>query len=387
METRMEIQFCDLCNESVPEGDLEAGRAYRRKGRVVCAACDQAMGGLGMTPEAAGAPVGADGGRVPGPAPATSAPAAPPPVVVRSGAGGVLVGLIAIAFATVGFVLILDELEGIGRDVDGVRTEQRLELLSVRNEVERHKAGLPSLLSESEDRLRQSESSERRALKASIDALSVQLAGTDERHTRLADAVDEIESGLDGFDGAAREREAALRKALEGLSEELSLYGARMMDFEETLLRISSRGPVAAVPAGPEAGDEPRVKAWAGLLPDLGHANEGIRLVAIYALGETGDSEVVPHLIPMLSDVSLFVRMATAAMLEELQAKAAVPALIDALEDDESAVREAAMVALQAITGQRFGFEPIASPAERAKRVKEWRDWWKRHGDDFLVGS
>ena len=54
---------------------------------------------------------------------------------------------------------------------------------------------------------------------------------------------------------------------------------------------------------------------------------------------------------------------------------------------DESAVREAAMVALQAITGQRFGFEPIASPAERAKRVKEWRDWWKRHGDDFLVGS
>ena len=33
--TAMKIDFCDLCNESVPLSDLEAGRAVRVKGRVV----------------------------------------------------------------------------------------------------------------------------------------------------------------------------------------------------------------------------------------------------------------------------------------------------------------------------------------------------------------
>ena len=39
----MEIFFCDICNESVPAGDLETGKAYRRGERVVCAPCDRAM--------------------------------------------------------------------------------------------------------------------------------------------------------------------------------------------------------------------------------------------------------------------------------------------------------------------------------------------------------
>ena len=39
----MEIFFCDICNESVPEGDLNHGLAYRRGNRVVCAPCDRAM--------------------------------------------------------------------------------------------------------------------------------------------------------------------------------------------------------------------------------------------------------------------------------------------------------------------------------------------------------
>ncbi len=39
----MKIHFCDLCNESVPEGDLAAGKAFRRGGRIVCATCDALM--------------------------------------------------------------------------------------------------------------------------------------------------------------------------------------------------------------------------------------------------------------------------------------------------------------------------------------------------------
>ena len=38
-----EIFFCDLCNESVPLSDLDGGRAFRIKGRVVCATCNLTM--------------------------------------------------------------------------------------------------------------------------------------------------------------------------------------------------------------------------------------------------------------------------------------------------------------------------------------------------------
>lgn len=39
----MNIHFCDLCNESVPEGDFSTGKAFLRKGRVICATCEALM--------------------------------------------------------------------------------------------------------------------------------------------------------------------------------------------------------------------------------------------------------------------------------------------------------------------------------------------------------
>ena len=39
----MKIHFCDLCNESVPQSDLDEGRSFLRKGRVICAKCNALM--------------------------------------------------------------------------------------------------------------------------------------------------------------------------------------------------------------------------------------------------------------------------------------------------------------------------------------------------------
>jgi len=55
-----------------------------------------------------------------------------------------------------------------------------------------------------------------------------------------------------------------------------------------------------------------------------------------------------------------------------------VPALIDALEDTEAAVREAALGALRSLTGKDLRFDPMASESERSKKVKAWREWWKK---------
>ena len=103
-------------------------------------------------------------------------------------------------------------------------------------------------------------------------------------------------------------------------------------------------------------------------------------LDAVYAMGDSEDPAVVPHLQGMLTDGDLFVRMATCRVLMDLGARSAIPPLIDALGDDQSAVREAAMVALRELAGRNFRFDPVAPQAERAKRQAEWRAWWTREG-------
>ena len=79
--------------------------------------------------------------------------------------------------------------------------------------------------------------------------------------------------------------------------------------------------------------------------------------------------------------------MATARILGDLEAAVGIGALIDTLVDPEASVREAAVVSLRSITGRSFRFDPLGKESERAKRVKAWRDWWKKSGDAFLAGS
>src|SRR5882672_5074268 len=101
MRQLMKIHFCDLCNESVPQSDLDIGRAFMRKGRVVCATCDQLMSAREAEALAARG----------GSAPASSAAPTPPapvhthlppivhPAPSTTGAG------IALAAAALGIVL------------------------------------------------------------------------------------------------------------------------------------------------------------------------------------------------------------------------------------------------------------------------------------------
>ena len=102
------------------------------------------------------------------------------------------------------------------------------------------------------------------------------------------------------------------------------------------------------------------------------------------SLGKTRDPRVVPHLVPLLKDGDIFVRMAVARLLGELGSHTAIPALIDALEDEEVSVRESALVSLRTLSGQSFPFDPKARDGDRSKRVKAWRDWWEEAAKTLL---
>jgi HEAT repeat protein len=104
----------------------------------------------------------------------------------------------------------------------------------------------------------------------------------------------------------------------------------------------------------------------------------------VQSLGDTHDVAVVPHLVPLLEDADIFVRMAACRYLGDLGGMEAVPALIDTLEDEEASVREAALVALRSLTTQTIPFDPLARDGDRSKRVKAWREWWEEASKELL---
>lgn len=400
MRKSMEIYFCDICNESVPDSDLQAGLAYRRKGRVVCLSCDSAMGGASeddhaepdtaLFPGAAGGPFSVEAP----PLASSTLPSNPPAPVVSpagatqvvgggSGAGGVVVGMVALAFTALGLWALLDRVEALGAEQRAERRALETDQREARRVHDTFVAGMGERILRAQQEVHDKEVTLRVPLQEDIRSLRADLALSVEREAVAAGDVRALRGELEAQQAAGGKQLQGFQDTLIEVEKNLSFYKNRVIELEENL-RILSAGGLAAGPG--DSTPSGRTKAWTTYLPDLQHANGGLRLEAVYALGETEDPDVLPHLTPMLLDEDLFVRMATARMLDELGVKSAVPALIEALDDVQGAVREAAVVALRRITGEDMGFNPVGSDVDRAKRLKAWRDWWKRRGDDFLTG-
>lgn len=77
-----------------------------------------------------------------------------------------------------------------------------------------------------------------------------------------------------------------------------------------------------------------------------------------------------------LQDENGEIRRAAALACAMKQAKVHIPDLIAALEDREALVVRAVHAALKNLTGQDFGPEADASPAECAKAAAAWAKWW-----------
>jgi len=402
----MDIEFCDLCNESVPVSDFAKGLAFRRKGRVVCASCDAAMGGglaaasaAGGTAVAQARPQAAAASRLHAPAqgahahtgagahPAAHAGGSRRPS--RSGVLGAVLGVVAIGAVGGGGALVAERLDGLEAAVRaseaGVRTQF--------DQLGRERAAALRPVTEDLDRV------ESASLAAAEEAREAAAARAGELERRL-DAAEAREQALLATIEGLRADVREVRSTAEGIAEEtretltnvenvLDFHGNRLIQLEE---RIREAGALAAAGGVPGAAAAPggtgaAPPRWQEHLPDLQNADAALRLDAVSHLAETGDAGVVPHILPLLGDPDLFVRMVVAQALGQLGAKTAVPDLIDRLEDDSVTVREAAVIALRDITGRRFGFEPDAREADRRRRVEDWRSWWRRSGDDFLSGS
>jgi hypothetical protein len=195
-------------------------------------------------------------------------------------------------------------------------------------------------------------------------------------------------AGLKGIVPSTQRHDQELIASAQKISE----LETRASTLESALVEMKKQldakpAPVAAAPAG-GAGAGPGKPSpvgsppWMGLVAQLESPQSGDRWVAVSSLGETKDPAVAEYLLPRLRDVDIFVRMATARVLGDLGSPKATGALIEALNDQDSSVREAAYVSLCAVSKKNLPFDAHQEPAERAKRVKAWQEWWKKAQED-----
>lgn len=380
----IELEFCDICNESVPAPDLAAGRAHRRGGRVICATCERAMGVQTNTPSSPPeAAAGATAVEVTPQAPVTAVvPAVNTVAPARSGGAGWL-ALIALVLAVVLGVSLssrLDLLEGesgkgftaVQRDLQNGRQDQREALKRLDLVLNTQLEGLVAQLQ-----------AQRELDQAGLLQLTEQISVLRERAAGIAATLDGFRAQfiqLSAEQGAQQAREGT---ALAALGERMRAQEDQLIAVEGTL-RALSLAPIAMVGGSPKGSTAP---GWAEVLGDLSSDNPGLRLDAVYSLGSSQDPTVIPYLIPMVKDSDVFVRMAACRTLSDLDARIAVPDLIEALNDPATVVREAAVVALRRITKRGMRFDPLGSPADRSQRVAKWLDWWQKEGQVFLGES
>jgi hypothetical protein len=364
----MKIHFCDLCNESVPQSDIDLGRAAVVKERVICQRCNELMHGT----RAHSAPSAA-----PSPAPATAPPAFHPTPYAshasRARSGGAGAGLAVIGWigtAAVGFWLF-DRAELERTRVEAGLRDLRLSQAALEARVDGVRSALEGRL-EADARAQQAA---RDAQRSEVDAaLARQVAAAQEIDSRVSSFDQRLSTLQQSLGGVQRHDQEllALQGKYSALASEVADLGRVMGDLADEAARAAAAPAAEAAPLQP---------AWTGLLEGLASADDGDRWQAVIALGETRDPAVAPHIVPVLRDADIFVRMAAARILGDLKSPAAVPALIDALADPEPSVREAVYSALLAVTGRDLPFDALSEDgAERAKRIEAWRQWWEREG-------
>jgi len=384
----MDIFFCDICNESVPQSDLDRGMAFRRGERVVCAACDKAMSNEEEGGDAAPPEEGLTGEPVPSEEPdlaatnESSSDFRPPESEQDRGGSrltGCLIGLLVL------FLLGSLSVNGIL----WVKGEQAHGSLTASIEaLERGDDAFSARFSDLQTNISRQLQEKDAYVRETFESVG---GATEEKYANFGNRLGRNENAVEALRQSSAEDRRALETSVKGAADAAGVATKSAESMKEDVGYLTDR--VVALEEVLEGGltndggsDGKRQPSWVSQLPGLKDASAGNRWNAVTILGDTEDSRVVPHLLPMLDDEDVFVRMATARVLGDLGSSAAIPGLIDALNDGQAPVREASVVALRLLSGRDFRFDPLGKESERTKAQSSWRKWWADNSEDLLGG-
>ncbi len=122
-----------------------------------------------------------------------------------------------------------------------------------------------------------------------------------------------------------------------------------------------------------------------GLVADLERQKSRYRVRAERQLKAVGRPSI-PFLIPILqkkSKTSDLTRIAVMRLFNNFGDDRVIDPCIKSLLDVNEYVRQYANKALIRITGENFGYNPIASPRKREIAQKKWIKWWKQELEEI----
>ncbi|MEM7518239.1 MAG: hypothetical protein AAF368_15115, partial [Planctomycetota bacterium] len=262
----MKLYFCDLCNESVPYQDLEEGRAFLRKGRVVCASCNRAMS-MELSSEGEAATGGATavlarqkkGSSKTEAARSTESRTrtAPAQVVVTEGGGGGLglwAGLCALVFTVGAVALLVEKMRAIesavptaiaaGRQASESWTEEQLQ--SERELASAQRAALQESLGLS---LRE----EREALNGQLATLSESLDAQSKTSLEIRASLAALEASMKSGNTETALALDQIGSRFASMEEEQRWLGERLAELEVGL----ESGAFGAPSIGGASGNPP----------------------------------------------------------------------------------------------------------------------------------
>jgi hypothetical protein len=345
----MQILFCDRCNESIPQIDLEEGFAGFSDGKALCRLHFQEL----VVPR----PAGATGARWAGVLLL---------VLLFGGAGFVLRGFVP--ESALGFLSraepVNPELAALSGEVAFLAAEQEAgatAALAGFSDLRLRIDGLLDGFSSVQQTLIREGDLRDRARVTLDEALA---RGTDERR-QLGEGIDSVARRLVALETSLQQAEVARKEEPAVLT--------RMDEAVEPPPDPVRRDP----PAGdPKEAPDPVRDQW---IRALSSKDPGARFAALVELTTLGGDTAARAIAALLQDQDPFLRAYSAHSLSRLASWATIPALIAALGDEEVSVRQAVLEALVQLTGQSQGYRADASASVRLKAVKKWQEWWEEN--------
>ncbi len=347
MSTNLEVFFCDLCNESVPETDIAGGKAIRIKGRVVGACCTTA---LTTTPRA-------------------------PQVRVSGTSGVVATGVIVLAgvAAAAAFLdwRLSNENGALARRLVAVEEGTR--------------SGQDSMIKLEEAVTQVGARLNFDGLAARLDTLDARVDNArnslELRATRIGESLQAVsESGRNGIT-EQRDALAGIKATVQGVLAEVTAL--RAMPSPPPVAVSPTAEPSLATPASASASAEPDMPPeLKHQVIALGDEDPGTRFASVDKLLRSRDLRVLSALLPMAKDANTFVRRLTVEGLRDFRRADSIETLLIALADPEPIVRLTAHASLRVITTQRIEFDD-GTTGTRSTGQRRWQEWWDKNRSSF----
>ncbi|GEM_PF-2613097 len=359
MNEGIELIFCRICGNSIPQKDLLEGLALDLEGKKICGPC---------------------GGKIcaslPGSASRKSA--------VPGERGGLLFGLLIVFVTVLGVSFFLDRRQ-IERE-KGLR-EAMSELVRGREDLAVRIDGIERSTSALGQTVRALQSDFPGVLGEIRDGVALiqgKISKGDGRKNGTLRKLRELEEVVRDLAARHAAGESSMNGGFERLEERIATLSRSLDEFR----RVSRIRGIPSAEAGRRGASSGGGSGKEAPLPDLPEKllrlvdrledpDAAVRWTAVDEILKAGDERVVPYLLPSLKDKDVWVRRHVAKGLGALKSNAAVPALIDGLEDEESVVRDAAYQSLRELTGAKLPFDPEGTASRRKAYVAKWRAWFK----------